>query len=198
MEKVFTDPTQDPHVFQRAFEEGYTPNWDTVFSNYDAAVDFPAMIFWEDLFMAYPDAKVILTARDPEQWYESVSATIGGERPMGPEVQWPQRMLEARSMARSIVRNGILRNFHDKEAMIKQYVDHIEYVKQRVPCEQLLVLGMGEGWAPLCDFVGKPVPEDMPYPHANRGNSFGKKLFEFRDIILGQSGGEASLSERNQ
>ena len=43
-------------------------------------VDWPAAAYWRELAVHYPDAKVILTVRDPEQWYESMSTTIFARR----------------------------------------------------------------------------------------------------------------------
>jgi hypothetical protein len=40
-----------------------------------------------------------------------------------------------------------------------------------VPAERLLVYEVAEGWEPLCDFLGVPVP-DAPMPHLNDTKSF--------------------------
>ncbi|KAL5325819.1 hypothetical protein ACEPPN_006952 [Leptodophora sp. 'Broadleaf-Isolate-01'] len=192
MEKVILDPTQEASVFRRAYDEGFKPDWDEVFKNYDAAVDWPAAAFWEDIWYKYPDAKVILTVRDPEDWYKSVGMTIR-DWPMAPEEKWPERMQKTRLMARSVVKQGVLRNYENKDAMIQQYMDHIEYVKEVVPKKQLLVLGLGEGWGPLCHFLGLPIPKDVAYPYANRGVDFGRKMFEVREILLSQPGEREKL-----
>jgi hypothetical protein len=39
-------------------------------------------------------------------------------------------------------------------------------VKRRVPQERLLVYEVKEGWGPLCEFLGVPVP-DEPFPRLN-------------------------------
>ncbi|MEV6979681.1 sulfotransferase [Sphaerisporangium sp. NPDC051017] len=44
-------------------------DWDSVFAGYRSAVDWSAACFWRDLADAYPDAKVVLTVRDPRRWY---------------------------------------------------------------------------------------------------------------------------------
>jgi hypothetical protein len=36
-----------------------------------------------------------------------------------------------------------------------------------VPPEKLLVYAMGEGWQPLCDFLGAEVPRGKPFPRLN-------------------------------
>lgn len=51
-------------------------DWNAIFASYQSAVDWPVCSFYEELMQAYPQAKVILTVRDPESWYESASSTI--------------------------------------------------------------------------------------------------------------------------
>jgi hypothetical protein len=51
-----------------AAREGHV-NWEGLFRGYRAAVDWPTAAFYEDLMEKYPDAKVILTVRDPDKWY---------------------------------------------------------------------------------------------------------------------------------
>ena len=40
-----------------------------------------------------------------------------------------------------------------------------------IPPERLLVWEVGEGWGPLCEFLGVDVP-DEPLPHANDRDTF--------------------------
>src|SRR5262249_8140747 len=49
---------------------------DDIFRDYRAAVDWPACAFWKQLKAANPAAKIVLTRRDPERWYESMHHTI--------------------------------------------------------------------------------------------------------------------------
>ena len=39
-------------------------------ANYRSAVDWPSCYFWEELVALYPEAKVILTHREPRGWYK--------------------------------------------------------------------------------------------------------------------------------
>lgn len=41
---------------------------------------------------------------------------------------------------------------------------HNEYCRSVVPKDRLLEYQTGEGWKPLCDFLGKEVPHDQEYP----------------------------------
>lgn len=54
------------------------PDWDAIFGDYVATVDFPASNYWRELADAFPDAKIVLSVRDPERWFESTQATIFG------------------------------------------------------------------------------------------------------------------------
>jgi hypothetical protein len=39
-------------------------------------------------------------------------------------------------------------------------------IRGLVPTERLLEWTVEDGWEPLCEFLGKPVP-DEPFPHVN-------------------------------
>jgi len=47
------------------------------------------------------------------------------------------------------------------------YLKHNMYVKSIVPASNLLVWNVKEGWAPLCAFLDKPIPNG-PIPHDNK------------------------------
>jgi len=51
-------------------------DWKKVYAGYNSAVDWPTAAFCRELATTYPDAKFILTIRDPEKWYASFSQTI--------------------------------------------------------------------------------------------------------------------------
>src|SRR6478735_8486303 len=50
-------------------------DWDAIFEGYRATTDYPGCTYWRELVAAYPEARVILTTRDPDGWFDSVSAT---------------------------------------------------------------------------------------------------------------------------
>lgn len=74
MFEVFQHPEHSA-VFTAA-ARGEPVDWETVFGDYRAMVDWPGCAFWRDLMRVYPDAKVLLSVRDPEKWFESYRATI--------------------------------------------------------------------------------------------------------------------------
>src|SRR5215207_3461489 len=55
---------------------GESIDWRPLLDGFQAIVDWPGAYFWRELTAAHPDAKVILTVRDPERWYDSIRATI--------------------------------------------------------------------------------------------------------------------------
>ena len=53
-----------------AISLGGTPNWEQLFEGYSACVDFPSSAYWRELAQHYPSAKIILTTRSFESWYD--------------------------------------------------------------------------------------------------------------------------------
>ena len=55
----------------------------------------------------------------------------------------------------------------NENQMRQRYRMHNAYVMATVPKERLLVYNLKEGWEPLCQFLGKDIP-DIPVPHDNK------------------------------
>ena len=53
------------------------------------------------------------------------------------------------------------------DILLSKYKAHNAAVKALVPKERLLIYRIGDGWEPICKFLGKPIP-DVPFPHKNR------------------------------
>ena len=58
--------------------------WDELFARFGSGVDFPVSCAWGELAAHYPDAKVVLTVRDPGAWWTSTATTIYPTRTMFP------------------------------------------------------------------------------------------------------------------
>jgi hypothetical protein len=158
-------------------------DWENLFSGYRATVDWPSTAFYEELMERYPEAKVILTVRDPERWYESTYNTIYGMRRMisSPIFRLvglfrPGMSRVARMNDRLIWEETFGGNLEDRERAIRVLEQHNEEVAQRVPPERLLVYEVKEGWEPLCSFLGVEVPKDKPFPHLNDTEAFHKMI----------------------
>jgi hypothetical protein len=142
------------------------PDWETIFDGYAATTDYPACSFWRELADYYPEAKVILSLRDPQKWFESVNSTIFSDEMSAhlkgsPVQEFFERCVWAEFGAR----------ITDKEFMIEAFNRHNAAVRREIPKERLLVYEAGQGWAPLCEFLRVPVPE-APYPRANTREDF--------------------------
>ncbi len=161
MVEVFARPDSVPLWI--AAGEG-EPEWDKIFDGFGSAVDYPTAAFWRELADYYPDAKILHTVRDPAQWFESTQATIFAPRAGagGP----PQ--MEAFF---ATVMRGLGDKRHDRDFMIDYFQRHTEAVIAAIPKERLLIYQAGQGWAPLCGFLGMPVP-DTPYPSENSRAEF--------------------------
>lgn len=74
MMEVFPRPEHVAMWHRLAFESRI--DWDALFSGFSAAVDWPAARWWREIAAHYPEAKVLLSVRDPESWYKSMVDTI--------------------------------------------------------------------------------------------------------------------------
>ena len=174
MKEFFTAPNSEElraKWHEVAFAPG-APAWDDVFAGYRSAVDWPASAYYRELADNYPQAKVILTVRDPERWWDSASRTIFSGT-TSPEAMESRTDMWGQAMNR-IIGEGVLGGVKDRAGVIAIFRRHIEEVKRTIPPERLLVSGAGEGWEPLCRFLGVAVP-DMPYPHENTAEIFQAK-----------------------
>jgi hypothetical protein len=150
-----------------------------VYEGYRATVDFPGCVYWRELLEAWPKAKVILTTRDPHRWYASARDTIFAiqQRPLPPEVTDPDaiefhRFLFGELIPRVMdIGGGRRLDQVGEDEAVDAFNKHIAEVRSGVPADQLLVYEVSEGWGPLCDFLGVPVP-DEEFPHVNESANF--------------------------
>lgn len=161
-----------------ALASGKSNDWRAILHGYRSTVDWPAVFIWKELIAANPDAKVVLTIRDPESWYESASKTIfprmlayeaGGPPDADPARRDHMRMVNAIVLRKAF--GGDLGRDH----AIRVFNAHNEEVRRTVPPERLLVYEVGQGWKPLCAFLGVPIPES-PYPKVNSSMDFAARF----------------------
>lgn len=166
---------------------GQQHDWAQVFDKYTATVDNPGCCVWRELLEAYPDAKVLVTLhpRGPEAWYESTMDTI-----YFTESMWQFNFLKlftpfARKMgnmsSKLIWQRSHKGTMTDKTAAIARYHAHVEEIKAAVPADRLLIFTVDQGWGPLCEFLGKEVP-DAEFPNVNDRAEIKKTI---KDITKG-------------
>lgn len=163
--------------------------WDAVFGNYRATVDFPAANFYAELAEAYPEAKVVLTVRDPQRWYESALSAFGNVPTIDPSSARGYLISKATGFllptlwkamsAMQEMREGSGMAFDgspkDREHATKEFERHIREVKERVPPRRLLVYEVKQGWEPLCEFLGVEAPRE-PFSRLNERDQFPKLM----------------------
>jgi hypothetical protein len=170
MKAVFEHLDHVP-VWDRA-ANGEAVDWGSLFTGYRSAVDFPVASFHRELADHYPDAKLILTVRNPDKWYQSVSETIfrAFDSPL------PDHLAAWGEMVRkTIVERAFAGNVSDRDHLIASYQRHNEAVRQCYGPDRLLVYEVSEGWKPLCTFLGVPVP-DEPFPRVNTTDEFRENI----------------------
>ena len=138
-------------TFARARPALLDPLWQT----FGATVDAPGCALWRQLANRFPDAKVILTRRDPERWCDSVLETVGR----------PDR---AKAMLHSPLVPALLANppfglKMERRALIDHLERYGEAVRAAIPPARLLEFEARDGLEPLCAFLRKSVP-GVPYP----------------------------------
>ncbi|WP_338465922.1 sulfotransferase [Novosphingobium sp. ZN18A2] len=144
------------------------PDWDAIFEGYRSTTDYPACTYWRELSEYYPDAKVILTQRDPDSWFDSVSETIFSQA-------MNSRLPE--SPFGNLMKGAVFGPFNggdiaDRAFMTDWFVRRNREVIDTIAPERLLVFEPKEGWAPLCAFLGVPVPAE-PFPRVNSRDELG-------------------------
>ncbi len=172
MNDVFTHAGH-AQAWRDAFQRG-NADWDTLLHGYRAAVDWPSAHFWRPLADHYPAAKVILTVRDRDAWYESISTTIfpAQRRPL-PAPDHPHYAQLA--MPRELILHGTFGQVQDKAHVLSIYDAHNAAVRAQMAASRLLVYDVKDGWAPLCAFLGVPVP-DQAFPRSNSQQEFLDRL----------------------
>ena len=162
--------------------------WDQLLAEYGAVTDVPVIAFSEDLISVYPDAKVILVERDIEKWYKSFDDAVVKNM----WVKWGHLIASLDPWYAGPIRDVHLRwakdwmgvNSADEMRMVakERYREHYELIRRIVPRERLLEYKLGSGWEPLCDFLGKEVP-DVEFPRLNDTASMHERL----SIIAGRA-----------
>jgi Sulfotransferase domain len=202
MIELFHDPARVVHWENAA--AGRPVDWDALFDGYQAAVDYPACQYYRQLLEHYPDAKVVLTVRDPHRWYESANETIfqSARSRTEPGEGGPPRMpfphdspyfIRVIQLIQGSIFGGHFQGKTDDPAFCMEvFRRHNDEVQQVVPPDQLLVYEVKQGWEPLCRFLGVPVPESRPFPHLNERE-------DFRRMLRGEGPGPlAGLEGRRQ
>ena len=149
--------------------KGAAPDWNALFAGYNSCVDWPSAYYWRSLIDEFPKARVLLTMRSAESWWTSFEATT---------LKYIQSGDDPNGLAHLLVAEQVFGGRpDDREHAIAIYNRNTEEVIAAVDPERLLVHQLGDGWAPLCDWLGLPVP-DVEYPSGNTTKDIIRRLEE--------------------
>ena len=154
-------------------------DWRWLFRHYEATVGAPACFYFEELMREFPDAKVPLTVRDADRWYDSVTALMNSVRPIRPLAYVIPRFSRFLKLVDSLT-GKFASTAADRESSVAAFHRHNDAVKRIVPPDRLLVFQIQEGWEALCAFLGCEVP-DTEFPHLNERATVGRRV---RDLFL--------------
>jgi hypothetical protein len=162
---LMKNPNHVP-VWEQALD-GQRVEWETIFAQYRAAVDWTAASFYSELADAYPDAIVMLSSRDPDAWWQSVSRTVFealSSEPQADETPLAQALVPARLFTLKMLAKRFTPDWSDEQAAKEAFVRHNDSVRAAVPKDRLVEWRPGDGWEPICAALGQPVPAE-PFPH---------------------------------
>jgi len=177
MVEVMDSPAH-PAIWTRA-HAGESIDWDELYEGYQASVDWPACNLWREQMEQFPDAKVILSKRNPDKWYDSVMNTIYKSTVIGRELKGESRR-EFGEWATEIIWKRLFDDkMDDRAAVIDVYNKHNEEVIRSVPEDRLLVFEPGDGWEPLCRFLDAEIPSQN-YPRVNTTEEYTERFIKNR------------------
>ena len=135
--------------------------WEQIFDEARSTADWPGGFFYRQLMGFYPQAKVLLSVREPESWERSFRETIW-------TLSFGETVMPLLSRARAQI---------DPRWQRYLAIAHNEQVKRVVPAERLLVWQVTDGWEPLCEFLEVDVP-DSPFPRANDRDTYLERVID--------------------
>ena len=178
------------HMFEALSHLDHQPAWlaaaggDTaalrgVLDGYGATVDWPGCSLWQELQALYPDAKVLLTVRPADRWWESYAETIHELMlmPLPDPAEVGQELVDLSVFGHVLTTRSFGSPYEEQspDDLVAAYEQHNAAVRAGVPGDRLLEYDVTQGWEPLCDFLGVPIP-DAPMPRTNDRQAF-RELF---------------------
>ena len=159
---------------------GKPVDWDALFEGYQSTVDWPSCNLWREQAAQYPEAKIILSLRDPDKWYDSVMNTIYLSSAAARDADQEKMQFFGKWVFDIIWDRVFDGRMDDRAHVIDVYNRHNQSVIDEVPSDRLLVFEASHGWNPLCTFLDVPVP-DSDYPRVNSTEDFKENMRKVTD-----------------
>ncbi|TGZ72789.1 hypothetical protein CRM22_001878 [Opisthorchis felineus] len=162
--------------------------WQPIFAHYVGAVDYPSCVFYKYLMKVYPEAKCILTLRNPDDWVKSCRATTMCENMLrqpsvGDLIYAHFRGIPDLSILHHRMFEAALGSTcatMSDDQLRDAYCEWNQQVISEIPPDRLLLFDPQEGWEPLCHFLGVPQPPvTVPFPHLNKREEMRLRLEDF-------------------
>ncbi len=150
---------------------------------FNSAVDYPPSLFYDELMQVFPNAKLVMTVRNPATWHDSVCASVKRMCVLAREdfavrlfIKIMRLNLDVAaamvfSYPKGLEQSMVTATDMGPEASKEFFEAWVARVKSKVPADRLLIFEAKEGWKPLCEFLGVPEP-NVPYPRVNDSASF--------------------------
>lgn len=162
----------------------HSPDFDIITQyGFEATMDFPVALYFDEIMEKYPDCKFILTVREnSEVWFKSWDTllksiteptNIGGHfitavRQLNHYLRW---LLAVVNKDDVYLTAPFPLPEQNKEAAIRSYEEHNRRVREVIPADRLLEYDVREGWAPLCKFLEIGNCPTTPFPKTNSARS---------------------------
>ena len=156
-----------------AAARGEAVDWDRVFRGYRSQTDWPGARYWRELARHFPTARVILSVRDPDSWFESVQATINPFLAARGSHRSPHLNAMAEMGYQTIALQVFDGRLAERDHALRVFKEHVAAVRSEIAADRLLTFDPRDGWRPLCDFLEVEVP-GIPFPWVNTSQDFGK------------------------
>jgi hypothetical protein len=139
---------------------------DPDFRRYDdvqAILDLPASLFYRELLSAYPGSRVILTVRDEQSWFASVSSHyLRVREDLSGELL--EEAIHTQTMAYGT-------SFPNRFVYCKRFREHNQAVMDFCPDVLLMDIVGGDGWDKLCGWLGAAAP-NLEFPRLGGNESW--------------------------
>lgn len=176
-------------------------DFDAVLGHCGAVADMPAIHFAAELIEFYPDAKIVLVERNIDSWYASWSAFL--DSAMNPTLGYIAkldagvlgRIARVGSTCTNLLVGSATSLTAAKARSKEEYRKHYALVRSLAPKDRLLEFSLKDGWEPLCEFLGRPMPKE-PFPHVNDSASNAQGFKELGAMAvkrIAKKGAAASL-----
>eukprot|EP01083_Nonionella_stella_P284059 966882_1 len=157
--------------------------------NAQAAVDWPTSFYWEELAEYYPNCKIILTVRDNrERWYQSCirGFNLYFYNPLLRLLVFSRlidliHMVATQLVPKSVEEFGGIDTFYnDKQSVFDQANKRIHRMSNDERYKhRTLIFKVTDGWQPLCEFLGKDIPQDIAFPRSNDGKALARNTSNY-------------------